>query len=105
VPTTFLSKKPVDQTWQGTKLPPRMPTKKRHELAGRVRRAGEEGRDGADEQAAGERLARAKAVACRPRDEPDHQGCRERDDVRIGDLRLGESEVFGNGDGELLPDR
>ena len=29
VPTTFLSKKPVDQTWQGTKLPPRMPTKKR----------------------------------------------------------------------------
>lgn len=29
VPTTFLSKKPVDHTWQGTKLPPRIPTKKR----------------------------------------------------------------------------
>lgn len=29
VPTMFLSKKPVDQTWQGTKLPPRIPTKKR----------------------------------------------------------------------------
>ena len=29
VPTTFLSKNPVDQTWQGTKLPPSMPTKKR----------------------------------------------------------------------------
>ena len=29
VPTIFLSKKPVDQTWQGTKLPPRIPMKKR----------------------------------------------------------------------------
>lgn len=29
VPTMFLSKKPVDHTWHGTKLPPRMPTKKR----------------------------------------------------------------------------
>ena len=29
VPTTFLSKKPVDQTWQGTKLPPSIPTKNR----------------------------------------------------------------------------
>lgn len=29
VPTTFLSKKPVHQTWQGTKVAPRMPTKKR----------------------------------------------------------------------------
>ena len=29
VPTMFLSKNPVDQTWQGTKLPPRIPTKKR----------------------------------------------------------------------------
>ena len=27
VPTTSLSKKPVVQTWQGTKLAPRMPTK------------------------------------------------------------------------------
>ena len=32
VPTTFLSKNPVDQTWQGTKLPPRMPTKKRRAM-------------------------------------------------------------------------
>lgn len=29
VPTTLLSKYPVVQTWQGTKLAPRMPTKKR----------------------------------------------------------------------------
>jgi hypothetical protein len=29
VPTTFLSKYPVVQTWHGTKLAPRMPTKKR----------------------------------------------------------------------------
>lgn len=29
VPTTFLSKKPVVHTWQGTKLPPRIPMKKR----------------------------------------------------------------------------
>lgn len=28
-PTIFLSKKAVDQTWQGTKVPPRMPMKKR----------------------------------------------------------------------------
>lgn len=28
-PTTFLSKNPVLHTWQGTKLPPRMPMKKR----------------------------------------------------------------------------
>jgi hypothetical protein len=27
VPTTFLSKKPVDQTWHGTKVPPKIPTK------------------------------------------------------------------------------
>ena len=27
VPTTFLSKNPVDHTWQGTKDPPRIPTK------------------------------------------------------------------------------
>lgn len=27
VPTTFLSKKPVDQTWQGTNVPPKIPTK------------------------------------------------------------------------------
>ena len=27
VPTTFLSKNPVDHTWQGTNEPPRMPTK------------------------------------------------------------------------------
>ena len=32
VPTTFLSKNPVDQTWQGTKLPPRIPTKKRRAM-------------------------------------------------------------------------
>lgn len=29
VPTMFLSKKPVDHTWQGTKLPPSIPTKNR----------------------------------------------------------------------------
>src|SRR5215469_2878768 len=29
VPTTRLSKKTVDHTWQGTKTPPRIPTKKR----------------------------------------------------------------------------
>ena len=29
VPMTFLSKKPVVQTWHGTKLPPRMPIKNR----------------------------------------------------------------------------
>lgn len=33
VPTTFLSKKPVDQTWQGTKVPPRMPTKNRKAMS------------------------------------------------------------------------
>ena len=32
VPTIFLSKKPVDHTWQGTKLPPRIPTKKRRAI-------------------------------------------------------------------------
>src|SRR5271170_8049799 len=32
-PTTFLSKKPVDQTWQGTKEPPRMPIKKRRAMS------------------------------------------------------------------------
>jgi hypothetical protein len=29
VPTIFLSKNPVDQTWHGTNDPPRIPTKKR----------------------------------------------------------------------------
>ena len=29
VPTTFLSKKPVDQTWQGTNVAPKTPMKKR----------------------------------------------------------------------------
>lgn len=29
-PTTFLSKNPVDQTWQGTNVPPRIPTKNRN---------------------------------------------------------------------------
>ena len=32
VPTTSLSKKPVVQTWQGTKLAPRMPTKNRRAI-------------------------------------------------------------------------
>ncbi len=29
----FLSKNPVDQTWHGTKLPPRIPTKKRRAIS------------------------------------------------------------------------
>jgi hypothetical protein len=33
VPTMFLSKKPIDQTWQGTKDPPRIPTKKRSAIS------------------------------------------------------------------------
>src|SRR2546423_10567264 len=33
VPTMLLSKKPVDQTWQGTKVPPRMPMKNRRAMS------------------------------------------------------------------------
>lgn len=33
VPTIFLSKNPVHQTWQGTNVPPRMPTKKRKAIS------------------------------------------------------------------------
>jgi hypothetical protein len=32
VPTTFLSKKPVDQTWQGTNAAPKIPMKKRRTM-------------------------------------------------------------------------
>lgn len=32
VPTIFLSKNPVHQTWHGTKVPPRIPTKKRRAI-------------------------------------------------------------------------
>lgn len=32
VPTIFLSKKPVHQTWHGTKVPPRIPTKNRNAI-------------------------------------------------------------------------
>ena len=120
LPTTFLSKNPVDHTWQGTKDPPRIPTKNRiankpDTLVTAPARA--VGIDPASKQAAnvtlgpnrshaGPAARRTSRLTMRhqPYSSCENQRllrCNERNDVRVGDISGAEVQILCNGNCQL----
>jgi hypothetical protein len=63
--------------------------------------ARQEGWDGADEQAAGERLSGTEMIANWASHKPVEESCCKSDDVGVGDFNLGELKIFLDGDVDL----
>lgn len=75
------------------------------QLAFGISGSGEEGGNSTNDQATGKGPARSKAIAAGPSNQSDKQCCTQRDNVGVGNIDLGQFQVFLNGIVQLPPVR